>query len=201
MTKYRIHFYNARGHSVVFRDMFQMAGVDYEDVLHEESDKEKMPFGHMPVLEVDGELIPQSGAINRFIANILGFAGQTPVEKAWADAFADLYNDFLGEVKAWGAVAFKGQPGDKDELKKTVFDPAKENYFKRLSQRLEKSKSGFLLDSGISYPDLMFFETSSLLEGFEPTYFGSELPLVKEYFDRIGEHPKLKPYLEARKKQ
>lgn len=202
-----------------------MAGVEFEDVRYEIDDwikeentlKNEMPFGQMPVLEVDGEKIPQSVAIARFVANQLGFAGQTPVEKAWADAFTDLYKDFLIDMKPWAMIAFgyPGAAGDRDELKKTSLDPAKEKYFKLLSKRLEKSKSGelekiegveklyhlflgFLLDSGISFPDLFFFETTTSLIELEKGFLGTDFPVVNAYFKRIAEHPKLKPYLETR---
>ncbi|EGT57291.1 hypothetical protein CAEBREN_07846 [Caenorhabditis brenneri] len=191
MTKFRLHYFNARGYAEVTRDMFHMAGVEFEDVRYELEDwikegsttKDTMPFGQMPVLEVDGEKIPQSAAIARFVANELGFAGKTAVEKA-----------------PWGMIAFgyPGQAGDRDELKKTVLDPAREKYFKLLTKTLEKSKSGFLLDSGICYTDLMFFETTTSLIGFEKGFLGTDFPLVTAYFKRIGEHPKFKPYLETR---
>ncbi|CCD62478.1 glutathione transferase [Caenorhabditis elegans] len=208
MTKYRLHYFNARGYAEASRAMFHMAGVEFEDVRYEIDDwikeentlKNEMPFGQMPVLEVDGEKIPQSVAIARFVANQLGFAGQTPVEKAWADAFTDLYKDFLIDMKPWAMIAFgyPGAAGDRDELKKTSLDPAKEKYFKLLSKRLEKSKSGFLLDSGISFPDLFFFETTTSLIELEKGFLGTDFPVVNAYFKRIAEHPKLKPYLETR---
>lgn len=208
MTKFRLHYFNARGYAEVTRDMFHMAGVEFEDVRYELEDwikegsttKDTMPFGQMPVLEVNGEKIPQSTAIARFVANELGFAGKTAVEKGWADAFADLYKDFLVDMKPWAMIAFgyPGAAGDRDELKKTVLDPAREKYFKLLTKTLEKSKSGFLLDSGICYTDLMFFETTTSLIGFEKGFLGTDFPLVTAYFKRIGEHPKFKPYLETR---
>ncbi|KAF1752714.1 hypothetical protein GCK72_019269 [Caenorhabditis remanei] len=208
MAKYRLHYFDARGYAEVSRDMFHMAGVEFEDVRYNLEDwikegsttKETMPFGQMPVLEVDGEMIPQSSAIARFVANQLGYAGKTAVEKGWADAYADLYKDFLNEMKPWAMIAFgyPGQAGDRDELKKTSLDPAREKYFRLLTKGLEKSKSGFLLASGISYPDLMFFETTTSLNVLEPGFLGTDFPEVTAYFKRIGEHPKLKPYLETR---
>ncbi|CAI2353625.1 unnamed protein product [Caenorhabditis sp. 36 PRJEB53466] len=208
MTKYRLHYFNARGYAEATRIMFHMAGVEFEDVRIELEDwikpdstlKEQQPFGQMPVLEVDGEKIPQSFAIARFIGKELGFAGKTHIEQAWVDAFGDLYKDFLNEMKPWAMIAFgyPGQSGNREDLKKSALDPAREKYFKILSKRLEKSKSGFIADSGVTWADLFFFETTTTLIGFEPEYLGTDFPEVTAYYNRIQNHEKIKPYLETR---
>ncbi|NXP75691.1 HPGDS synthase, partial [Ramphastos sulfuratus] len=54
-----------------------------------------IPFGKLPVLEVDGVVIHQSLAIARYLAKESGLAGQTPVEQALADAIVDTLDDFM----------------------------------------------------------------------------------------------------------
>lgn len=205
--------------------MFHMTKTDFEDVRYSIEDwlspestvKDRMPFGQMPVLEVDGQMIPQSFAIARFVGKELGFAGKTNFEAAWVDAFGDLYKDFLNEMKPWAMLAFgyPGGVGDRAELKKSCLEPAREKYFKNLSKRLEKSKSGkgwdwltnpepllagFIVDSGITWADLFFYETTTTLNGFEPGYLGDDFPEVTAYYHRIHDHPDIKPYLETRPK-
>lgn len=58
-----------------------------------------MPLGKVPVLEVDGQRIPQSLAVARYVARQTGHAGKTPVEEAIVDALADQYKDFYEEMK------------------------------------------------------------------------------------------------------
>ncbi|XP_078355360.1 glutathione S-transferase S1-like, partial [Oculina patagonica] len=54
----------------------------------------KAPFGQLPVLEVDGKVIAQSFSICRFVANEVGLAPPTNLEKAQADMIVDGCSDF-----------------------------------------------------------------------------------------------------------
>ena len=54
-----------------------------------------MPFGQVPVLEVDGKLLAQSGAICRYLARQVGLAGQSEWEQAQVDMYADAVKDLM----------------------------------------------------------------------------------------------------------
>jgi glutathione S-transferase len=54
-----------------------------------------MPFGQVPVLEVDGQFLSQSYAIARYIARKHGLAGQDDWEQAQVDMYADCIKDFM----------------------------------------------------------------------------------------------------------
>ena len=51
--------------------------------------KPNTPFGQLPLLEVDGELISESVAIVRYCAREFGLAGKTTFESAQADEIVD----------------------------------------------------------------------------------------------------------------
>ena len=55
--------------------------------------KPSLPFGQLPVLEVDGENICQSMAIARFLANEFGLAGNSALTKAQIDEVVDVVSD------------------------------------------------------------------------------------------------------------
>ncbi len=52
-----------------------------------------MPFGFMPILEVDGEVIAESTAICRYIAKTVGLYEGTPLEQAQIDMVIDNINE------------------------------------------------------------------------------------------------------------
>ncbi|PIO69367.1 glutathione S-transferase protein [Teladorsagia circumcincta] len=113
MVHYRLLYFDGRGRAEVARQLFALANQEYVDVriTHEEWPKHKpeMPFGQLPVLDVDGKLLGQSHAINRYLARQFGFAGKSPFEEALVDAFADQYRDFYTEAQpylyaVWGFV-------------------------------------------------------------------------------------------------
>jgi len=49
----------------------------------------------MPVLEVDGEVIAQSWAINRYLANKLGFYGDNNVDRSIIDQVGETIIEML----------------------------------------------------------------------------------------------------------
>ena len=60
-----------------------------------------MPFGQVPVLEVDGKVLAQSITIARYLAREHGLAGET----SWDQAIADQYVDNLSDLAAGVHVA------------------------------------------------------------------------------------------------
>lgn len=57
-----------------------------------------MPFGQIPVLEVDGKIINQSMAISRYIGRLVKLAGSTPEEDLEIDSMVDNFNDVRTSV-------------------------------------------------------------------------------------------------------
>lgn len=94
MGKMQLIYFNATARAEPARFMLHYKGVDFEDKRVEEEEWQKLkpsafvffstlfsgsathiagtPFGQLPVLDVDGVKICQSGAINRYIANKYG---------------------------------------------------------------------------------------------------------------------------------
>jgi glutathione S-transferase len=54
-----------------------------------------MPFGQVPVLDVDGQILAQSNTISRYLARKHGLAGKDEWEQAQADMYADNINDLM----------------------------------------------------------------------------------------------------------
>ncbi|XP_007495796.2 hematopoietic prostaglandin D synthase isoform X2 [Monodelphis domestica] len=54
-----------------------------------------IPFGKIPILEVDGVSLHQSLAIGRFLAREAGLAGKTELEQCQVDAIIDTLDDFM----------------------------------------------------------------------------------------------------------
>lgn len=111
--------------------IFAAAGQEFEDVripreewphLH----KDKCPFGQLPVLEVDGQQLPQSYAISRFLAREFSqfqeliiskgsrsdLAGQNEWEEALVDSLADQFKDLKEEVRPYFIVSVGFGEGD-----------------------------------------------------------------------------------------
>lgn len=53
-----------------------------------------MPFGVMPVLEVDGKELHQSLALSRYLGKQFGLGGKNLMEELEIDSIVDTLNDF-----------------------------------------------------------------------------------------------------------
>ena len=60
-----------------------------------------MPFGQIPVLEVDGEQIAQSTSIARFLSKEFGLAGKDHLQQAQADMVVDTCNDVIESKRSF----------------------------------------------------------------------------------------------------
>ena len=60
-----------------------------------------LPYGQLPILEYNGEVLCQSITIARFLAKEFGLAGNTSLESAQADEVVDSITD-IADVIAQG---------------------------------------------------------------------------------------------------
>ena len=92
-ARYKLIYFNARGGAEFIRLIFAQAAVEYQDVRIEGEQwphlKLQMPFGVVPVLEVDGKLLGGSVVIGRYLAEQFGLGGDSDLENAQIAAIVD----------------------------------------------------------------------------------------------------------------
>ena len=57
-----------------------------------------LPYGQLPILEYNGEVLCQSITIARFLAKEFGLAGNTSLESAQADEVVDSITDIFDVI-------------------------------------------------------------------------------------------------------
>ncbi|RUS85789.1 hypothetical protein EGW08_006418, partial [Elysia chlorotica] len=202
MPSYKLNYFDARGRGEVIRLVFAAAGQEFEDNRVSREDwpalKPKTPFGQMPALEVDGEMIAQTGAICNYLAKEFGLYGKSSKETCLIDQIVCLVNDFfMATVKVMYL--------EKDEAKKAELMvafkeeecPKYMGYFESL---LKKNGTGFYVGSEVSLADIFVYDLVWNLNSRDPSPFNIDsYPLVKEHQNKIGSLPTIKAYLAARK--
>ncbi|KAH7716778.1 Glutathione S-transferase 1 [Aphelenchoides avenae] len=203
MGSYKLVYFDVRAWAEPARMMFHHEGIPFEDFRFTHTEwpgdfKAQAPFGKAPWLEVDGKKLPESYAINRYLARKFGLAGKDEWEQAWVDAIADMFKDFNKEVAKYFIVAVGRAEGDKDKLKSEVFDPAIGRLLPLIENILKESGSGFVAKSGYTWADFVVAEGLVTTENIVPgSVYGNAA--VKAYIERVHNIPKIKDYAANRK--
>ncbi|KAK5972282.1 Glutathione S-transferase [Trichostrongylus colubriformis] len=200
MPHYRLIYFDARGRAEVTRQLFLLAGQEFDDVRlsHDEWPKHKaeMPFGQLPVLEVDGKQLPQSHAIARYVARQFGHAGKTPFDEALVDAIADQYKDFDNEAWPFFAILLGIEKGDLEDKLKNAFAPARDKLFTYLTKFLQQNESGYLVGDSLTWADLLLAELDTMSEKIPALYEG--FPEMRAHAGKVRSDPILKKWIECR---
>ncbi|KAH7716776.1 Glutathione S-transferase 1 [Aphelenchoides avenae] len=158
MVNYKLVNFDVRAWGETARLLLHHEGVPFEDFRFGIPEwpgdfKAQAPFGKVPYLVVDGKKLPESYAINRYLARKFGLAGKDEWEQAWVDAVADMYKDCMKEKAKYFRVLAGRAEGDKDKIKSEIFDPASGNLLPLLENILNESGSGFVAKSGYTWAD------------------------------------------------
>jgi len=194
------YFFTA-GRAEVSRLILEEAGADYEfdpitgDWFSKKSDLgDTLWFGQVPLYrESSGFSIPQSGAIERYLARKYGFAGSDH-EIAVVDAIAEGVNDLAHHHRMADKFPIESErPAQIKKFEEETF-PKWLGYFEKLLD----GKS-FFVGNRLTYADLKYF---CLIQRISQVNAG--VGTILEYFPfsvqliaRIASRPKIKAYLES----
>ncbi len=155
-----------------------------------------MPFGQLPVLEVDGKMLAQSNAFSKYLAKQFKLTGKDDWEAAQCDALAEGVSDILGKLTPLFV--------EKDEakLKELRVQIAKEHidpFFTRYEGFLSANGTGYFVGNQVTWVDLLLSEVFWM--------FGERFPDVgkthtkaAEFVKKIREIPNIKKWVESRPK-
>ncbi|RCN48921.1 glutathione S-transferase protein [Ancylostoma caninum] len=191
MVHYKLTYFDGRGAAETIRQLFVLAGQEYEDVRLSRDEclnTRMMPFSQMPVLEVDGKQLAQSFAIVRFLARKFG--------EALVDSIADQYKDFTMEVLPCLVVLLGFAEGDLEKLTEEVLLPAREKFFGCITKFLKESKSGYLVGDSLTFADLYVAEISAEFDKRFPKIYDG-FPEVKAHAEKVRSIPALKRWIET----
>ena len=161
-TEYKLIYFNARGKAEGIRFILAAGDQKYEDFRFEREQwpnlKPSMPFGQAPVLELkDGDEtthIAQSSAIARYLANKLGLAGKSELEKARADMVVDQLNDLFTQYSQ--AMYYETDEVRKKEKIEKLYAETFPSNFEMLERLIKKQSTEFFASNEITWADLIF---------------------------------------------
>lgn len=195
---YKLIYFNARGRAEHIRFIFAYAGVEYEDerISREKWPelKKKMPFGLLPVLEIDGKQVAQSNAIARHLAKQYGLAGKNE----WESLQCDVLVDALGDLKQvlW-QLRTEQDPIKKEERKVKLMRETIPFYLQKF-ENIVADNNGYSVGNDITWCDFAFAVS---LENFEIIFGKPSLdhyPALKTLKTKIYSLPSISEWIHKR---
>ncbi|XP_060535714.1 glutathione S-transferase-like isoform X2 [Cylas formicarius] len=195
---YKLIYFDAPGRAETIRYIFAVAGVEYEDYRFPKEKwpelKKEMPFGKVPVLEIDGRQVAQSNAIARYLAKQFGLAGKSDWEALQSDVLVDTLEDL--KMSMMGPMR-EQDPIRKEEQKVKVMKEVVPYYLSKF-EKIVSENGGFSVGSELTWSDLAFAVS---LDYFEQVYGGDALrpyPALKGLKDKVHALPAIADWIAKR---
>ncbi|XP_064633951.1 glutathione S-transferase 1-like [Lineus longissimus] len=197
MPQYVLHYFNMMGLAEPIRLAFALAGVEYEDKRYSGDEwkqfKPSTPVGQMPVLEVDGKMLSQSGAILRYVGSEYGLSGKDIWEKAKVDEALGIIDDIVIEMVK---MRFAKDAAIKEQARKSFLEKAPP-LLKALEKLLEVNGSGFYAGPEVTIADLKAFHILRMVTDGNADLL-ADMPKVAENITKVGTLPNIKEWVEKR---
>ncbi len=203
--KIEIEYFNIGGRAELARACLHIGKIPFTDtrISHAEfgANKKagKYPNGQLPVMIVDGTMIPQSCAMARYAAQLAGLYPSNPLDAFKVDALVDTIGDVVNQTAATFAI----QDNEKKiEARKPIAEVSLPNLLKFLESKVTESKSGYIVGDSLSVGDLAAYFTvknwflSGILDGI-PASVGDNFTELNKYFDRIANEPRVAEFKAA----
>lgn len=154
-----------------------------------------MPFGAVPIMEVDGEVLTQSSSISRYVGKLTNLYPEDPWQAALCDEVMDVIEDLDSQVFTQLPLTDEQKQEAREGLAAGAFTMT----LKRLEECLTARGGEYMVDGRLTVADLKVFEWVRLLESGMLDHIPVELakqeaPLLVAHAKKIGAHPKIVEY-------
>jgi glutathione S-transferase len=157
------------------------------------------PFGALPVLEVDGQTLAQSNAINRYVGKL---ADLYPSD-AWQAALCDEVMEAVEDINTKLAATFFLPEEEKKTQRKALVEGPIPFYLMRLQQRLEEHGGHYFAADRLTVADLKVFVWIRHLKSGVLDHVPADLPdrvapRLVEHYERIKNDRRVRAYYAKR---
>ncbi len=200
MKKLKLSYFDfngGRGESA--RLALSMANIEFEDqrVVFKDwpSLKGSMPFGAMPVLEVDGTQLAQSNSINRYVGKLSNLYPTDPYQALLCDETMDAVEEVVAKISV---TMFLGDDAKKAKREAVASGPMT-LYLSHLQANLTARGGEFFADSRLTMADLVVFIWVRGLRSGHLDYIPADLvdtvaPLLVQHQERVEQTPDIVAY-------
>ncbi|XP_077276038.1 glutathione S-transferase-like [Temnothorax americanus] len=197
MPSYKLTYFHLTGVGEPIRLLFSYAGIDFVDERIDKNDwpklKPTMPFGKVPVLEVDGKRIHQSVAIGRYVAKQCSLAGKNDLESLEIDSIVDTVYDLKASLEGFHYESNK-------QTKEEKLKAAKETvpyYLERLDAQVKKN-GGYFVGGTLTWADITFVALLDYLNYMMNKDIVEKYENLKQLQKKVEELPVIKSWIKKR---
>ena len=192
----------------VLRVSLYISGIPFEDVRISREEfinmiktgflpnGKKVPFHQLPVIEVDGKIIGQTGAIARYCGKVSNLYSEDILEAAKIDQIIDAATDITNLVSP--TIREKNEQ-KKIEDRKTLTNKLLPRWFKYLENLLSSENSDWFVKNKMTIADIAIWRligwlTSGIIDGI-PTTIVNDFPQLKNVHYNVHHHPKVQEWM------
>ncbi|EZA53007.1 hypothetical protein DMN91_002419 [Ooceraea biroi] len=200
MTKYKLRYFDVMGLGEPIRFLLSYGGLEFEDIRVDRGAwtkmKPTMPFGQLPILEIDGKVYSQTLPICRYLAKQYDLSGKTDLDALEIDAVANALHDLRKQI-----ALFYRETDEvlKAKKKKEVLSTVVPFYLEKLEELASKN-GGYLHGGELSYADLFFVAIADSLSNACELDITRGKPNLKSLREKVLALPGIKTWVEKRPK-
>lgn len=182
-----------------------LAGISFEDRRIATSDwarlRDTTPYQSLPTLEVDGKVVAQSNAINRYVGKLAGLYPKDDWQAALVDELMDAVEDISGRIGS----TFSLEGEAKKKAREALAAGSIAHFLKQFEARLEAAGGEWFAEKRLTVADLKCFLwvrwlRSGALDHIPASLVDEHAPLLAKHLERLTNHPKIAAYYAARRK-
>ena len=190
-------FHGGRGEPA--RLALSIGGIPFEDDRVAPSDwqrrKSDTPFGALPVLDVDGQTLAESNAINRYVGTLTDLYPSD----AWQAALCDEVMEAVEDINTELAATLFLPEEEKTAQRNALVEGPLPFYLTRLQQRLEAHGGRYFAADRLSVADLKVFVWIRHLKSGVLDHVPADLPdrvapKLVEHYERVKNDPRVQAY-------
>ena len=200
MPNIKLTYFDLRARAEPCRLLLAYAGAKYEDerlpapwdnMAPWAALKPNTPWGQVPLLAWDGEVIAQSMACARFLAREYNLAGRTSMEMAQVDEIIDVIQDLLN---AWYSLYHAKDTAGQQKFLETNIPTG----MGQLEKKLESRGGQFMVGNAFSWADLHLFFYVTDMKLMANKNVDQNYPMIANLVQRVGSIPNIKAWVESR---
>eukprot|EP00934_Nitzschia_sp_Nitz4_P005748 Nitzschia sp. Nitz4//scaffold17_size182527//134562//135215//NITZ4_001873-RA/size182527-processed-gene-0.105-mRNA-1//1//CDS//3329539397//5738//frame0 len=210
-SKLKLYYFNFAAKGEPIRLLCAYAGIEFEDYrfenrpeMHAMRDRGELPFGQVPLLEIDGKhKLAQTPAILMYLYRLSGMAPSDPLVCAQIEALLAADTDAfipvaVSQFPERFGIDLQGEAKTRSDA--TIANEIFPKHLGRIEQLLEKSPTGWLAGTEQPSPaDWMWFARLAFFIPTKPEFPEKlqkleDFPACRSFVDRVYDLDPIKKY-------